>query len=106
MKSNLVLTFKDNQDKENFVKARNPEIIMISGILLLQRFIFFITVLVNFLVDSTETSAERTYLNSIGLGIHLVMIGTLFIDKHLYFWQIIHCPIIMLSYMTFLGNSI
>ncbi len=104
MKSKFFLTFKDPQDMSDFTEARNPEIILISSLLLIQRVLFWIVLLINFLADSESVDARRLYLSAIGKAIHIVLIGTLFCKK-VYIWQIIHAPIVMLSYLTFLGNS-
>jgi hypothetical protein len=77
---------------------------MISFLLLGQRLIFLIVLIINFFANDMVDSFRLT-MNSVGVAIHLILIGTLFL-KNVYFWQIIHAPLIMLSFMTFLANSI
>jgi hypothetical protein len=77
---------------------------MISVLLLIQRIFFLIVLFANYFDENSDIDSQRLYLNAIGVAIHLVAIGTLFLKKKTYLWQMIHAPVVMLSYLTYVGN--
>lgn len=88
--------------------ARRSEILLMSTILFIQRIIFLIILLVNhFVADPDQGNYPdniRLWMSASGLLVHLLMIILMITtDKH--FFLVIHSPIVILSYMTYLVNT-
>ena len=104
MKSGIKLVFKDPKDNNDFKLKRNREIISVSGLLLLWRFCFFLVVLFNYFLNSASVDSQRIYLNSIGLGIHMLALLPLYLGRTQFF-QVLHAPLVILSCYTCMFNS-
>jgi hypothetical protein len=105
MKSGIKLVFKDPKDNNDFKLKRNREIISVSGLLLLWRFCFFLVVLFNYFLNSASVDSQRIYLNSIGLGIHMLALLPLYLGRTQFF-QVLHAPLVILSCYTCMFNSV
>ena len=104
MKSGIKLVFKDLKDNLDFKMKRNREIISVSGLLLLWRFCFFLIILFNHFLNNASVDSQRIYFDSIGLGIHILALLPLCFGR-INFFQVLHAPLLILSYQTCIFNS-
>ena len=108
MQSNFLLTFKDPRDRKDYQKARKSEILLMTTILFIQRVIFLTILVVNHFASDPNMGnypdSRRILMTSSGLLVHLIMIILIVIsDKE---WiLVIHGPIVILSYLNYLGNT-
>ena len=104
MKSKFFLNFKDPQSSWEYMYKRNPEILIISLLLLIARLIILVVIFVNHFYPESHILYERVWLNSIGVVIHILFLIPLLLEK-VKFWQAIHGPVVILSYSTYVFNK-
>lgn len=62
MNSKFFLTFRNPQDQIDYDKARNPEIIFISSLLLIERIIFLLILVITYLTTDDVITDKRLIL--------------------------------------------
>jgi hypothetical protein len=99
------LTFYDRKDKIDYQIKRNPEIVIISSLFLLQRIFNLIILIINFYGGAQNNlDPARLYLNAVGIAIHLAFLLPLLFGK-IRFWQTIHASVVVLSFQTYMFNQ-
>jgi len=104
MKSYFTLSFQDPKDNEDCNRKRLKEIYKISLLLFLQRILFFIILLINYFIEGTTVDRRRLWLNSIGVGVHLLLLIPLHLKK-IGFWEYVHAPLLIVTFQTYVFND-
>jgi|LauGreDrversion4_2_1035121.scaffolds.fasta_scaffold234575_2 hypothetical protein len=103
MDSQIFLTFKDPQTRNEFNKQRRPDIVKLSALLLIQRSIFLAIIVINFFAHPRSVNVMRMVYFALGLGIHIISLLSMKLKQE---WLVtIHAPVVILSHMMHVFNT-